>query len=304
MAYVLALLDALINGNGKITAKLYNMEVKDGPRPRAASGFGANVSILEAINARTPGEYRTIVRLGTGVALTLAEDSLNALDWFDREKIEKKFGKIGPEALICPYRDLDAPGAFLVADTASGVPDNTDFMEGCIKEMVEIGLYDRTGYGQYDIHMAFKPWQHHIIREQHFEWDRLSSETKKGPGILILPTEAPDICDGQHCILRAEPQNGSLEIVLTVSASFAGDGWKIRDTEHRPGNVNKGEPEWVSLDRRFGVICQREGKTPIMFFFKGGIDIFACPIILEGEAITTALSEKSYGVLKHLGWLE
>lgn len=306
MAYVLALLNALINNDGKITATLSGIEVKDGPRPRAASEFGADISVLEAINNRTPGEYQTIVRLGTGVAMTLDEDGLKALDWFDREKIEKKFGKIGPSALICPYRDLDAPGAFMVADTASGVPDTTDFMEGCLKEMVEIGLYNKNGYGQYDLITGFDlfEWQGHIKEEQMFEWNRLSPKTEKGDGIIILPSKSPDTCNGQRCILRAEPQNGSLEIVLMVAATFYGDDWKIRDTEHRPGNTNKGESEWVSLDRRFGVICQREGKAPIMFFFKGGIDIFACPIILEGENVTTALSEKSYGVLKHLGWLE
>ena len=304
MAYVLAALHALIDGNGKITATLKDMVVKDGPRPRAATDFGADISVLEAINARIPGKYNTIVRLGTGVAMTVSDVSgLTALDWFDIAKIQKKYGEIGPNALICPYRDLDAPGAFMVADTASGVPDSLDFMEGCIKEMVEIGLFNDAGYGQYRLCSNLAPWQRHIEREQQFEWSRLNPTMSPGHEVLINPTKAPDVVNDQHCILRAEPANGSLEIILTVSASFDYTGWKIRDTEHRPGNPTKDEPEWIALDRRFGIICQRRDKPPIMFFFKGGVDIFACPIILEGEAISTALSDKSFGVLKHLGWL-
>ncbi len=75
MAYVLAALHALIDGNGKITATLKDMVVKDGPRPRAATDFGADISVLEAINARIPGKYNTIVRLGTGVAMTVSDVS-------------------------------------------------------------------------------------------------------------------------------------------------------------------------------------------------------------------------------------
>lgn len=313
MSYVLAHFQGTVYPDGHIEAGLTDARLLDGPRPKSGDEFDADQDALERINARTPGQINSIVRLGVGEVVTLNRESLTSLEWGGEfSKIEERYGRLTAGAIFI-FKDLGAPGgAWWKVDIAAGVLQTSDLVTGALQELVEISPYTNEGWFRYTLEVD-GGYQQVIDDQQGHEWARLKrtmqgrfpADFQQAGEITVQNLKAPDVLNGRSCLLRAEPKNGTLEFCELKEARLQGSRIMFQDSEHWiPGQIDAEGPSEVPLDRGFVLVCQREHGAPIMFMFKRGLEMGMFPSILEGENIERLLNEKTTGVLEHLGWIE
>ena len=292
-----------INGKGRVEANYQLLEiVTDLPRPKKAEEIGADIASLTAINTRTPGKYETTVRLGVGTALVL-KNALSSLKWTRTKWMKKlifKYGEFGPDGLLGLFRDLPAPSAWCGMDTCNGVLTSENVLGGALQEVVEVGLFNQSGYVQYSLPAELKVHQVLVTEAQEIEWGQLDVQMKPAFQANLNHLSGLDLFNGISCNLSAEPDNGSADIVVLFSIQLPEDNsFLIRDTEHFPD----GKP----VSRRPQVVCPRPGRSPIKFGFgPNGLDLTADVVPLSGEAISLSegvIIEKVFFALKALSWI-
>lgn len=301
MSWVKAILTANING-GHIDAKLSNLKLIEGPRPKGGSEFGSSAAALLALNARMPGSYIVPVRVAAGAAIVISD--IRNLFWgkwgTELSQIEKKFGPFGPHGLICQFRDAVAPHTWLCADLAFGALSKVeDFRLTALREATEVGIYRGQVWARFVLPDSMSSFQKTMLEAQQKSWAKVAKLSPAYDLSLRMNTNTPDLLNGFPVILATEPQNGSLEIAIPFLLDLQKKDWRLKhcDLCIMPDGSN------IPLDRKQRIICPRPGRPPIMICLgPNGLEIDHEVIPLEGEVLEKCVNEKVQAALSVFGW--
>lgn len=293
--------------HGYVGMRIMNTDVRTGVRPKDIGEIiGADQTILEILNSRVMplggcvlDMYETAFRAGAGCTLII--ENLDALKWTKAswlEKLRAMYGALGSSGIICLIRDLGAPETCLCGDVAAGVAETDDIVSAALKEIVEIGLYNETGWVRFLVPSEYAQYQGVVDAAQEAEWLRLEPDFPRGyeAQLELVPMQA-DAMNGKSCIISSEPSKGSIEFIFLFKVKLGITGVLIRDTEHMPN---------FALNRTPLVIVQRSnGQSPLAFMFgPNGLNINVPPIFLSGEAMRHAINGKVRSVLHAMGWIK
>ncbi len=310
MKHVIGRLSGVVKYDGSINARLTEMDVREGSRPKTAEDFGADRDALAAINLREPGVgFETLARPGAGVALVVPDISVFHSSRDDKflEKMARRWGGIG-SGLIGPVRDFNAPGDFSRQDVCAGIVEEKDLMMAAFAEIVEMGFYKDDGWARFILPINLNEYQKRVDDELAMEWSRLAPGFPQKHEIRISPfLVARDRINDLPCLLSTEPENGSVEIIISAYVLLSGFGWKVRDTEH-----HNGQP----LNRLVALACPRVEATQYsdgipdflidslqLFLGPDGFDRRALPIVLTREYSANYINEKTLNAMRFLGFL-
>lgn len=221
------------------------------------------------------------------------------------EKLAQKYGPMGELTFLALVRNTGAPTVWNVAEPAGGMAEDYDLPTEQIGETVELGVYKEDGWMRFVLEGLTAGFQVKLTAEQEFCWQVMNpSLTKKYEAPITFLPYGADSLNGQRGHLVAGPV-GDFQILSIAKLDLPDTGWRLRDLELRPGNVDRGEAEWVALDRKVVGIMPRSGKSPMLYEFakEGGLDHCGLHLALSGEALYYNVSHLTIPTLKMLGWL-
>ena len=234
-----------------------------------------------------------------------------ALVWLSEPLMERLRVKYGFErwpddALILLTRNTAAPAIQNSAEPAGGMAEDTNLLLEQIKEIVEVGVYrEPGGWVRFVLPDALTEHQTTFDAEQQVAWETVLGAYPSMPGhearLELLPI-GPDTLDGHRGVITVGPV-GDFSFLHLARLHLDGMGWRLFDTEARPGN--EGEAEWVALDRTVMVVVPREDRSPIGFHFGDDGTLHPCGIhvALSGEALEYNLTHLGRAAIEALNWL-
>ncbi|MDO8435257.1 MAG: hypothetical protein Q7S89_01065, partial [bacterium] len=268
---------------------------------------GADLAVYERIRNRRPGSFDTQTFIGGATAFVVPLKSLALLSDPLMEKLERKFGKFGDDACIMLVRNTAAGAVWNAAEPSGGMAESSDLLLEQLKETVEVGVYCEEGWVKFELDPSLTKLQDEFDREQQFWWSIVWADRKVQaciPRRLELLPIGTDEFNGRKGIISADGPVGDFSFLSIARLHLEGSGWRVLDTECRPGNVEKGEPEWVPLLRTVVAIVPRQGKSPVMLEFgpddalhPGGIHV-----ALSREAWEYNLTHMGRAAITALGW--
>lgn len=312
MAWVQGLVIGAIAPDGTIAATRSELVVREGTRPKSIGEAGADPEVFEWIRHRVPGEFRTLGFLGGATALLIP---FRALTWLPEplmERLAVKYGftKWPDEVLVMFVRNTAAPAIQNAAEPAGGMAEGTNLLLEQLKEIVEVGVYREKGWLRFMLPEEFRTDysitdQGAFNAEQEFAWEIVRSgfPAQMFSGKLELLPLGCDTLDGRQGVVTVGPV-GDFSFLYIARLHLEGTGWRLLDTEARPGNRERGEPEWVALRRTVMVVVPRQGKSPIGLHFgdDGGLHPCGIHVALSGEAWELNLTHLGRAAIEALGW--
>lgn len=307
MAWVQGIVTVSIDPNGDITATVSEVHVQDGPRPQTIEASGADPEVFDRIRRRAPGEWRTLAFLGGATAITIPSSALTWLPEPLMERLAVKYGidRWPDEVLVMLTRNTAAPVIQNSAEPAGGMADSTNLLLDQLEEIVEVGVYREDGWMRFLLPRELGEHQASFDLEQRHAWKIVRSgfPGKYEAALEVLPI-GRDTFDGRRGVVTVGPV-GDFSFLHLARLHLVGlVGWRLLDTEARPGNRDAGEPEWVALRRTVMVVVPRPGKSPIGFQFGDDGALHPCGIhvALSGEALDLNLTHLGRAAIEALGW--
>ena len=306
MAWVQGLAVGTIAHNGAITATRSELVVREGSRPSTIEGSGADPVMVDRIRRRVPGDFQTLAFLGGATAILVP---FRALTWLPEPLMERLRVKYGfdawpDEALVMLVRNTAAPAIQNAAEPAGGMAEDTDLLLEQLREIVEVGVYNDHGWASFRLPLELRERQESFDAEQQHAWRIVRSEfpSTHDASLDILPL-GTDTLDGRLGIVTVGPV-GDFAFLHLARLHLEGTGWRLLDTEARPGNRERGESKWVALRRTVMVVVPRAGKSPIGFHFGSDGTLHPCGIHVpfSGEAWEHNLTHNGRAAIKALGW--
>ena len=310
MAWVQGLLEVEVTEKGDIHARVAEMKVVEGPRPKNMAEAGANPVVFDAIRRRLPGFYTTHAWLGGATAIQVPTDSLHLLPENLTAKLQEKYGALGYWTLLCEVRNTGAPYIWNAAEPSGGMAESTNLAAEQAGEAVELGFYRSAGWVRFRLPADLpdlEACQSQLDYEQRFWWEIVRPGFLAAyEGQLSFISCGEDELDGRPGIITPGLA-GDFQLLSIARLTLPGASWRVLDTECRPGNAEKGEPEWVPLRRKIVGIMRREGRSPMLYEFApdGGLDECGLHLALSGEALELNISHLTRAALgpRGLGWL-
>lgn len=293
-----------ITSDKRIIARTTNLQVMEGVRPRHISDSWATAEVFERIRQREPGNFETMAFMGGAGAFVIPFSALALLPERLMDKLREKYGQWGQDAYIALVRNTGAPYVWNAAEPSGGMAENTNLILEQLCEMVEVGVYCDEGWVRFVLPKEMAHCQDRFDREQEFWWGiaRPGFSPCASATLEILPF-GRDEFNSRRGVLAVGPV-GDFSFTLVVKLHLKGTGWKILDTEARPGRSEASEPEWTPLLRQVVAIAPRSGKSPLVFQMtrEGVLDERGLHFVLEGENRDLAISHLSRAVLEALDW--
>ena len=309
MAWVRGLATGTIVPNGDIIAGVGDLRVIEGPRPTRIEEVSADPDVFDRIRRRVPGNFQTFGFLGGATAIVVP---FRALVWLSEPLMERLRVKYGFErwsdsALIMFTRNTAAPAIQNAAEPAGGMAEDTNLLVEQLKEIVEVGVYDERGWMRFLLPPELSMHQLSFDMEQERAWEIVRAGFPRGMynARLELLAVGRDTFNGRRGVVTAGPVGdfsflhfARLHLDDRISRRFL-------DTEARPGNRERGEPEWVALRRTVMVVVPRVGKSPIGFHFGDDGTMHPCGVhvALSGEAWEYNLTHLGRAAIEALGWV-
>ncbi|MDP3771525.1 MAG: hypothetical protein Q8R16_04445 [bacterium] len=307
MAWVQGIVTGSIAQNGDVTATVGNLRVQDGSRPHTLEGAGADPEAFDRIRQRSPGEFETPAFLGGATAIVVP---FRALTWLPEHLMDRLRVKYGietwpDEALVLLVRNTAAPAIQNSAEPAGGMAESVHLLAEQLGEIVEVGVCHEDGWARFLLPPELNVYQGRFDGEQGNVWGfvRPNFPQRYEARLDILPI-GRDVLEGRRGVVRVGPV-GDFSLLHIARLHLNGDGWRLFDTECRPGNRERGEPEWVALRRTVMVVVPRPGKSPIGFHFgeDGGLHPCGIHVPLSGEALELNLTHLGRAAIEALGWI-
>lgn len=296
-----------ITEDGRIICKTSGFRFMETPRPRTFAESGADPAVYDRIRRRVPGKFKTRVFIGGATAFVVPLDSLALLPDALMQKLERKFGKFGEDACIMLVRNTAAGAVWNAAEPAGGMAESTDLVFEQLEESCEVGVYKEVeGWLPFDLPPQLKAQQARFSDKQDNWWKVVRpgfGPTRRSALLDFLPIGSDEL-NGREGIISADGPVGDFSFLSVARLHLEGTGWRVLDTESRPGDPAKGEPEWVPLRRTVVAIVQRVAKSPVMLEFgpDGALHPGGIHVALSGEAWEYNLTHLGRAALRALGW--
>lgn len=305
MAWVKGIVSGEITSDGRIVATTRDLRVMKGQRPGHIHETGATPEVFHRIRQRMPGAFETHAFLGGAAAFVVPFRVLALLPEHLMDKLREKYGAWGDDAYIALVRNTGAPAVWNAAEPSGGMAETTNLVLEQLCEMVEVGVYNDRGWVRFRLTEEFADCHGAFDAEQGKWWGiaRPGFSSCAHARLEILPV-GHDSFNDRPGVLAVGPV-GDFSFTLVVKLHLDGTGWRILDTEARPGKVEAGEPQWVALHRQVVAIVPRQGKSPLVLQMtrEGILDERGLHFTLDGENRELAISHLSRAVLTALGWL-
>lgn len=313
--WVQAHVSGRIDYDGRIIAYTSDHVGMDSPRPgENFADSGADLQVFERFwryqktGQFVTGPFDTLAYIGGATAIVVKPSTLELLPKPLMEKLSAKYGPMGELMYLAEVRNTGAPTIWNVAEPSGGMAEDFNLVAEQIGETVELGVYRDNGWLRFLLSPELAEHQDRLDEEQRL-WRQVvrpGFPCQYEAPLQFLPV-GKDSLDGRSGIIVAGPV-GDFSHLAVAELILSGEGWKVLDTESRPGNPEKGEPEWVALRRKIVGITPRKGKSPMMYEFApdGGLDHCGLHIALSGEALENNISHLSGAVLgpRGLNWLK
>lgn len=307
MAWVQGLITGVIAPDGAITATASELVVHGGKRPSSIAEAGADSEVFNRIRRRTPGAWRTSAFLGGATAITVPFRSLAWLPAPLMDRLAVKYGiDMWPDAaLVMLVRNTAAPAIQNSAEPAGGMADGTNLLLDQLEEIVEVGVFRDDGWVRFLLPHELGVHQAAFDAEQRRAWEvvRPGFPGRYEATLEVLPVGS-DTLDDRRGVVTVGPV-GDFSFLHLARLHLEGTGWRLLDTEARPGNRDAGEPEWVALRRIVMVVVPRPGKSPIGFHFsnrEGSLHPCGIHVALSGEALDLNLTHLGRAAIEALHW--
>ncbi|MBI4434694.1 hypothetical protein HY635_02665 [Candidatus Uhrbacteria bacterium] len=308
MAWMQGLVSGTIAPNGDITAAISDLRTVEGPRPTRIEEAGADPEVFDHIRHRVPGAFRTRGFLGGATAILVP---FRALTWLpeplmERLRVKYGFDRWPDEALVMLVRNTAAPAIQNSAEPAGGMAEDAQLLAEQLEEIVEVGVCREDGWVRFLLPPELSVYLGRFDGEQRKVWDAVRPDFTRQyeAGLDILPI-GRDVLEGRRGVVRVGPV-GDFSFLHIARLDLQGSGWRLFDTECRPGNREGGEPEWVALRRIVMVVVPRSGRNPIGFHFsnrEGGLHPCGIHVALSGEALELNLTHLGRAAIEALGWI-
>lgn len=295
-----------ITADRRIILNSSEHRIMDPPRPERVEESGANPEMLRKIQAREPGQINTLGYVGGAIAQIVPFHALSLLEPKLMAKLVVKYGAWEDTAYLAMVRTTSGSYIWNCAEPSGGMADTPILQLEQLKEGVELGIFKKDGWLQFLLPNSLREYQAEFDQEQTFWWNivRPGFPRAYSAPIEFLPV-GNDSWDGRPGIINAG-DIGNIQVVNTARIHLQGTGWQFVDTESRPGNPAKEEPEWVALRRKVMAIVPRPGRTPLMLELdsEGRLHPGGLHVAIEGENRGYVISYLSEAVLQALGWLK
>jgi len=312
--WVQARIAGIIDSEGKITAHTSNFQGMDTPRPRdfddsgAARGVFGRLWHYQETGEFVPGSFVTLGYMGGATAMLVRTSALELLTKPLTEKLKAKYGPMGDLMYLAEVRNTGAPTIWNVAEPSGGMAEDFNLVAEQMSETVELGVYQEDGWLRFLLPVELAECQNRLDEEQRLWWNvvRPDFPCRYEAQIRFMPI-GQDTLDNRPGIIVVGPV-GDFTHQAIAFLDLPDSGWRVLDTENRPGNPEKDEPAWIALNRKIVGVSPRPDKSPIMYEFaaEGGLDHCGLHLALSGEAIEFNISHLSRAVLgpRGLGWLK
>lgn len=306
MAWVQGLVTGVIAPDGTIIATRSELVVREGSRPKSIGEAGADPEVFDRIRRRVPGEFRTLGFLGGATAIVVPQRSLTWLPESLMERLRVKYGIAQwlDDVLVMLVRNTAAPAIQNSAEPAGGMADSTSLLLDQLEEIVEVGVFRDDGWVRFLLPRELGEHQVAFDVEQRHAWEivRPGFPGRYEATLEVLPI-GRDTLDGRCGVVTVGPV-GDFSFLHFARLHLNGTGWRLLDTECRPGDPFRGEPEWVALRRTVMVVAPRPSKSPIGFHFgeNGGLHPCGIHVPLSGEALDLNLTHLGRAAIEALGW--
>lgn len=307
MAWVQGLVTGVIAPDGTITATRSELVVREGTRPKSIGEAGADPEVFDRIRNRTPGEFRTLGFLGGTTAIVVP---FRALAWLEEHLMDRLCAKYGfarwpDDVLVMLVRNTAAPAIQNSAEPAGGMADGTNLLLDQLEEIVEVGVFRDDGWVRFLLPRELGEHQAAFDAEQRHAWEIVRPGFPgRYEATLEVLSIGSDTLDGRRGVVTVGPV-GDFSFLHLARLHLDGTGWRLLDTEARPGNRDAGEPAWVALRRTVMVVVPRPSKSPIGFHFSnrdGGLHPCGIHVALSGEAWDLNLTHLGRAAIEALGW--
>lgn len=308
MPWLQALMTGIITHNRRILCDTSHPRLMDAPRPKSVAESGADPVALNRIRGRIPGVFETLGFIGGAVAQLVEFDQLELLPDVQMEKLKTKYGDWYNRAYLAMVRTTGANAIWNCAEPSGGMAENEHLVLERLKEGLDLGLYHDDGWVRFQLPPDLAEYQDDLDREQACAWELIR------PGLQPIATaeiellnEGHDTRNGFRGIVTAGPVGDISHTIITqLRLPRTETGWRVLDAECRPGNPERGEPDWVPLRRKVVAIVPRHNQSPLMFELDpdGRLHPGGLHLAVEGENRGYVISHLSTAVLETLGWFE
>lgn len=279
------------------TRNLQVMTTSKPPDPQAAIAEGLDVGLLKHIHEERPvGPFETVAHFGGATAMLVPWGALALLPDKLMDRLYRKYGLWGEEALIMHVRNTGAPAVQNAAEPSGGMAASVDLLAEQVGEMVEMGVCLHNGWAGLILPDELKAYQERFQAQQREAWNILKPDFPHLYGAnLELLSVGRDQFNGRAGILAAGPV-GDFSFTVVTKLHLQGTGWRFVDLE-----THNGAP----MRRHMVAIAPRQGRSPVVFQLnaEGALDDFGLHFVLDGENSDHCLTHIGRAVLQALGWL-
>lgn len=306
MPWVKGIVSGRIEDDGRIIAMTRDIEVVQTDKPRTFEESGSDAAVFDRLQRRVAGAFETVAHFGGATAVLVRSDALALLSDPLMAKLVQKYGLWDDTTFIAPVRTTSGGGRWNDAEPCGGMfeGEKDGWPFEWLEETCELGVFREDGWLRFILPEELRSFQEAFDRRQSFWWSvvRPGFSCRHEAPIRFLPI-GRDHFDGIHGIITAGPV-GDFAITRIAQLYLEGTGWHFLDTESRPGNRDKGEPEWVPLHRKVVAIVPREGKAPLMLELhpEGHLHPGGLHLAIDGENKELVVTHIGKAVLEALGW--
>jgi len=295
---------AIVADDRSITATADDLEILPFPKPNMDEDYGQSWNAIAAIRQRIPGRMGTMAHFGGATAVLVPSRSVARLSEGEMQNWSHKFGGFGNEWMAVLARNAKPRVWTSALSLAGGMFESPDFLWELLEEMLELGIFNDEGWLRYILPEPIKHLQARFDDAQDFWWNVVR------PGFPCIGTVqiestgiGKDSLNGIQGIFTIGENLGDAAITQVVRVNLSlGTGWRFLDTESVLGtNVQA----WFPMRRRPWLIAPRDGRAPVALPLDadGRLDGLGVPFVIDGENITTVITDVTRGALEGLGWL-
>lgn len=304
MAWVKGVVHGAIHRDGTIECDATDLVVIEGQRPKSIEEAGSDAGVFDDIRTRTPGRFITSAFLGGATALLVPWKSLVLLDQRSMGLLQVKYGIAEwPEwALALLVRNSAAPAIQNAAEPAGGMAETPDLLLEQLKEIAELCVFNDMGCREFALPRELHEHDDAFQSEQRAWWSHNGMRAGNAmPAALTMLDIGRDRFNDRRGVVTVGPV-GDLSFLTLARLQLDGVGWRLCDTECRPGRP--GEQQWMPLRRTVMVVVPRTGKSPIGLEFgeDGGLHPCGIHVALSGEARDLNLTHLGRAAIEALGW--
>ncbi len=289
-----------------ITATADELEILPFPKPNVDQDYGQNPAAIDAIRQRIPAHIETIAHFGGATAVLVPAQSVALLSEGEMRNWSTKFGGFGPEWMAVLARNAKPRVWTSALSLAGGMFESPSFLWELLEEMLELGIFNDEGWLRYLLPDLIKELQAKFDEAQDFWWNVVWPEFPCVGTAQIEPTGlGRDSLNGIKGVFTIGDGLGDAAITQIVFVNLPGTGWRFLDTECTLGKVGDNQHVWIPMSRRPWLIAPRDGRAPVALPLDsdGNLDGLGVPFVIDGENVTTVITDVTRGALEALKWL-